>query len=164
MASTIFPFSSPQLPLQNEVGGKALSLISSTLAKLPVPAGLALGVGFFQPWTESIKSRDEWRTLLVNPSRAHCNAVKAIAQQLRFTEAQRNQFDEAMTELDGVSAFAVRSSSPEEDLEGNSFAGLYETFLGTRRDHLESTVAKAYASMLDFRVMRSEEHRLNSSH
>ena len=153
MNSTIFPFSNPQLPLKNEVGGKALSLISSTLEGLPVPAGLALGVGFFQPWTESIKSRGEWRTLLVTPSMAHCDLVKAIAQQLRFTEVQRNQFDKAMKELDGISIFAVRSSSPEEDLEGSSFAGLYETFLGTRRDHLESTVAKAYASMFDFRVM-----------
>ncbi|MBT3427083.1 MAG: hypothetical protein HOL98_14335 [Gammaproteobacteria bacterium] len=153
MAPTLFSFSSPKLPKQSEVGGKALSLISSTLAGLPVPRGLALSVAFFQPWTESIKSGSDWRALLENPSREHCDAVKAMAQQLTFTEEQRYQLNAAMMELEGVSIFAVRSSSPEEDLEGSSFAGMYETFLGTRRDQLEGNIAKAYASMFDFRVM-----------
>ncbi len=153
MASTLFSFSSRQLPQQSEVGGKALSLIRSTLAGLPVPRGLALSVAFFQPWTESIKSGRDWRALMENPSREHCDALKAMARQFTFTEEQRYQFNAAMIELEGVSVFAVRSSSPEEDLEGSSFAGMYETFLGTTRDQLEGTIAKAYASMLDFRVM-----------
>jgi len=49
--------------------------------------------------------------------------------------------------------FAVRSSSPEEDLSGSSFAGMYETYLGTTHNTLDAMIAKAYSSMFDFRMM-----------
>ena len=62
-----------------------------------------------------------------------------------------------MNKLDGVFAYAVRSSSPEEDLEGTSFAGMYETYLGVTRENLEKSIAKAFASMLDYRVMKYKE-------
>jgi len=153
MTQTIYPFSTELHPALTEVGGKAQSLIRSTQAGLQVPEGLALSVAFFQTWTEQVKSTDEWKTLLENPVKENCDPVKAFAQKLKLTEAQRAQLDSSLAELSDVSVFAVRSSSPEEDLKGSSFAGMYETFLGTTRQTLEATIAKAYSSMLDFRVM-----------
>ena len=47
----------------------------------------------------------------------------------------------------------VRSSSPEEDLSGTSFAELYETVLNTTSKTLEQAVRTCFASCLDERVL-----------
>ena len=154
MTTTIYSFDSDANPQLSEVGGKALSLIESTRAGLPVPEGIALAVEFFSPWTDQVKSTGEWRSLIENPTRENCDVVKAIASALNLTGEQHTQLDTATSEtLPSADQVAVRSSSPEEDLVGSSFAGMYETFLGTPLDQLEGTIAKAYASMFDFRVM-----------
>ena len=53
---------------------------------------------------------------------------------------------------EGVSLFAVRSSSPEEDLESASFAGIYETVLGVTDESLGEAIKTCFASALDERV------------
>ncbi|MBN1449640.1 MAG: hypothetical protein JW963_01380, partial [Anaerolineales bacterium] len=54
---------------------------------------------------------------------------------------------------------AVRSSSPEEDLEGASFAGGYETHLGVTVRHLEDAIRRSFASVFDARVyLYKKEH------
>ena len=50
--------------------------------------------------------------------------------------------------------YAVRSSSPEEDLSGASFAGNYETYLGIKYDSLEKYVLRSFISCLDYRVFK----------
>ncbi len=141
------------MPQLSEVGGKALSLIRSTAAGIPVPAGFALSVAFLRPWTDQIKGTPEWRTLLTDPTPEHCGAVKLLAASLAFKPRQQTALDDAMGELGDVDLVAVRSSSPEEDLKGTSFAGMYATYLGTSRDQLAATIAMSYASMFDVRVM-----------
>ena len=59
---------------------------------------------------------------------------------------------EAVEKMDSAIMFAVRSSSPEEDLIGASFAGGYETILGVSYTNLEIAIKKAFASCLDYRV------------
>jgi len=153
MLEQIYSFGTNESPLLAEVGGKAKSLISTTQSGLPVPEGLALTVAFFEPWTDKIKATTQWKTLLDNPVKENCDSVKSLAENLTLTDEQRVHLKNALDEMGDASVFAVRSSSPEEDLEGSSFAGMYETFLGTTRDQLEATIAQAYSSMLDFRVM-----------
>ena len=153
MRKKIYSFNTKESPLLTEVGGKAQSLISTTQAGLPVPDGLVLSVDFFKPWTDKIKATAEWKSLLENPVKENCDAVKALAEKLNLEEEQKSQLDKAMAELTESQVFAVRSSSPEEDLAGSSFAGMYETFLGTTKDQLEETIAKTYSSMFDYRVM-----------
>lgn len=46
----------------------------------------------------------------------------------------------------GVERFAVRSSAPDEDLEGQSNAGRYETFLNVQEVELRSSVDRVFAS------------------
>ena len=50
--------------------------------------------------------------------------------------------------------YAVRSSSPEEDLSGASFAGNYETYLGIKFDSIEKYILKSFISCLDYRVFK----------
>ena len=153
MPQLIYPFDTDATPSLSEVGGKSLSLIRTTSAGLPVPGGLALTVVFFEAWTEKIKSTPEWSALLDNPDKERCDAVKKLAAQLSFADLQRTELERCLAELPPGDVFAVRSSSPEEDLSGLSFAGMYETYLGVTRDLLESTIAEAYSSMFDVRVM-----------
>ena len=148
----IYNFTTTEKPALNVVGGKAKSLIATTQAGLPVPGGLALTVAFFQEWTDKIKAGEAWKTLVADPNKENCDTVKALAQKLELTEGMEKALSAELKALDGA-LFAVRSSSPEEDLSGSSFAGMYETFLGTTHDTLRETIAKAYSSMYDFRVM-----------
>ena len=153
MAQLIYPFDTDATPSLSEVGGKSLSLIRTTRAGLPVPGGLALTVAFFDAWTEQIKATPEWSALLGNPDKERCDAVKTLAAKHSFGDQQRAELERCLAELPRGVVFAVRSSSPEEDLSGLSFAGMYETYLGVTRDGLEGTIAEAYSSMFDVRVM-----------
>lgn len=149
----IYNFDTTDTPALTEVGGKAQSLIATTKARLPVPDGIALSVAFFAPWTRTIKATPEWAALLADPTKEACDRVKVLATRMTLTKDQRTALDRELVGFGDDAIFAVRSSSPEEDLAGSSFAGIYETFLGTTRDRLDEVIARAYASMFDTRVM-----------
>ena len=139
------------------VGGKAHSLIRMVELNLPVPPGFVLPVEFFSDWFESIKATSEWQAFLdadVNSKlRSSCEALKKEAMKLSFSQEQRDAVIEALARFNHEGGlFAVRSSSPEEDLDGSSFAGGYETILGVTKDGIEEAVKRAFASCLDQRV------------
>ena len=56
---------------------------------------------------------------------------------------------------------AVRSSSPEEDLEGASFAGGYKTILGATKSNLKESILEAFISCLDERVFAYKKNKGN---
>jgi len=141
----------------SSVGGKAHSLIRMVEMNLPVPPGFVLPVEFFSDWFGSIKATSEWQAFLeadVNSKlRSSCEALKKEAMKLSFSQEQRAAVVEALAHFNHEGGlFAVRSSSPEEDLDGSSFAGGYETILGVRKDGIEEAVKRAFASCLDQRV------------
>lgn len=141
-----------------QVGGKAHSLIKSVASGLPVPHGFVLSVEFFKDWFSSLKETSAWQDFLdanVNSKlRSACNALKTEAMKLEFSADQKSAVVEAFHTLNShVSMFAVRSSSPEEDLSGSSFAGGYETILGVTQTTFEEAVKTAFASCLDMRVV-----------
>jgi len=148
----IYQFSGRQIPLLSDVGGKAKALIETLNAGFPVPEGIALSVDFFEQWLNEIKSSKEWKALLVNTTKENCDCVKSKAVKLTFTDVQKKAYKAEVKKLPG-DIFAVRSSSPEEDLEGTSFAGMYETLLGVKHSGIEKAVAHAFSSCFDFRVM-----------
>ena len=145
-----------------DVGGKAASLIRLRQAGLDVPPGMVLTAAFFEPWLDEIGRSGEWRAVskAVESNAADagpeleqaCNRLKGLASRFEFDAEQRVALDAVGTEL-GKSSWAVRSSSPEEDLSGASFAGLYETVLGADPASLEAAVRTCFASCLDARVL-----------
>ncbi|QOR35239.1 hypothetical protein IMX26_17570 [Clostridium sp. 'deep sea'] len=149
----IYYFNEKKIPELSQVGGKAKALIETTNAGFPVPEGITLSVDFFSTWLNTIKSSNEFKAVIQNTTKENCDAVKALAEVMNFNEWQSESFNKTFTNLQG-NIFAVRSSSPEEDLEGTSFAGMYETYLGTNRSEIEKTVARAFSSCFDYRVMR----------
>lgn len=127
-----------------EVGGKAASLMRLRAAELPVPEGYALTTAFFEPWFAQLRALDAWDQL---PDEPACRALQRAARELELTEGQAA----VLSVAEGL--WAVRSSSPEEDLEGSSFAGGYHTELGITEATLADAVRACFASALDIRVM-----------
>ncbi len=142
-----------------EVGGKGLSLIRMIEAGLRVPRGAVLTTSFFEPWFEELRASAQW-TALATSSRdewgAVTEALKELCSALPLTERQGEALKELRKSLAGPgqeALFAVRSSSPEEDLASASFAGGYETRLGVRSQGLEAAVRHCFAFSLDERVL-----------
>ena len=159
----LMPLSTAEAGPQRQVGGKAASLIRLCQAGFEVPPGVVLTTAFFEPWLAQVRASPEWASVL-EAARANaddgkgahldgrCERVKAFAGTLPADSEQRTALDRAAAEL-GESSYAVRSSSPEEDLSGASFAGLYETVLGVDGTALEDAVRACFASCLDARVL-----------
>ncbi len=139
-------------------GGKAAALMRLCEAGFDVPRGAVLTVDFFEPWFEQIRSTESWAALVNSAPEQwgeRCAAVKAHVDRLPLSTAQQG----ALSELDALdgSRFAVRSSSPDEDLGRASFAGAYETVLGVGRDEIEAGVRRCFASSLDARILRYKQ-------
>ena len=141
------------------VGGKAASLIRLKQAGFSVPDGCVLASEFFRPWTEKLKSSPEWksvRTALTSTDatalRAVCEAAKRSVASFIFPVEQRAALARIAATMTGR-PLAVRSSSPEEDLNTASFAGLYKTVLNVAASGLEDAVRSCFESCLDERVL-----------
>jgi len=164
---SIYPFTTDETPELAQVGGKAMSLIRMTQHGLPVPPGFVLSVAFFEPWLEHILATPEWtKTLNSAPENLKRNtvALEALCMGLELSHEQKKSLAEALESLkmdNGTSLFAVRSSSPEEDLEELSFAGGYETTLGVTEETLKDALRRSFASCFDERVfVYKQEHGL----
>lgn len=163
--SSIFQFNTTQSPTLEQVGGKALSLIEMTRAGMPVPSGFVLAVDFFTPWLDTLKRSPHWSDLKpdsVQKLGAATLAIQTLARTLTFTVEQRAELDQVLIPFHQANhgkLYAVRSSSPEEDLEGASFAGGYETTLGVTVDGIEAAILHSFVSSFDERVfLYKKEH------
>ncbi|MFQ5528688.1 MAG: PEP/pyruvate-binding domain-containing protein, partial [Thermoanaerobaculia bacterium] len=141
-----------------EVGGKGYSLIRMAEAGLHVPPGAVLTTEFFAPWFDAIRASSTWTALAdANPDAwsTLCEDLKRLCSDLALTANQRETLEELRKRLPALgegALFAVRSSSPEEDLVSASFAGGYETKLGVRGRELEQALQHCFASTFDERV------------
>jgi len=156
--SQYFSFKDSSLPSLEQVGGKGLSLIYSNKKSFNVPSAVVLSTEFFQPWMKLLKATSEWKAFAQakdDGMAAAARAVKHSCQTLAFSEDQGQALAEVRQYLqkEGLKLMAVRSSSPEEDLEGASFAGIYETVLGVTDGDLEDAIKVCFASALDERVV-----------
>jgi pyruvate,water dikinase len=157
--TAIYPIAGGKVADLTEVGGKGRSLMTMAGTGLRVPPGFILAVRFFDPWLAVLRETEEWRALLAaaDGDLGKCaTALKARAASLTFTPEQKAAVDEAFRAAGSPAEalFAVRSSSPEEDLEKASFAGVYETVLGVNRKAIESAVLTVFSSALDERAFR----------
>lgn len=144
------------IPSISEVGGKAKALMETSLQGQPVPSGVVLGVGFFEEWLKHVKSNDVWFGLKENVTQDSCESLKEEILNLEFTLEQENTIKKHLEELE-YNIFSVRSSSPEEDLENISFAGMYETSLGVLKENVLKEIQHSFASCFDFRVLKYKE-------
>ncbi len=159
----VHSFAAHPLPNLAEVGGKGLSLLRMSLAGLPVPAGFVLGVDFFDPWIEQLRSLPEWsamRAAMAGETGLEGAALRmqTACRALSLTAGQERQLDQGLGRLEPDGVLAVRSSSPQEDLVGASFAGGYESTLGVTAASLADAVRDTFASAFDPRVFGYKRH------
>ncbi|UCG11344.1 MAG: hypothetical protein JSU72_12415 [Deltaproteobacteria bacterium] len=143
------------LPPIKSVGGKGYSLIRMSREGFPVPPGFVLTVDFFTPWIEAVTAADQWQDFINAPPEEmteRAAVLPSLADNLSFNDEQARFVSQALERMEGFELFAVRSSSPEEDLAGASFAGGYETILGAGRETMERAVRQAFESCLSPRV------------
>ncbi len=143
---------------QAQVGGKGFSLIKLAGGGFPVPASMVLGVDFFAPWIQQLQAETTLRLQLQddeNSLKHKTSALQRAADKLVFNAWQKHALAAALDELETTpdQLFAVRSSSPEEDMEGASFAGMYATYLGVTAERLAECIRKVFVSCLDYRVV-----------
>lgn len=160
---TVVFFTERELPPLEQVGGKALGLMQMTAAGLPVPAGLVLSVDFFQPWMETLRASPAWEKIEPGTGLGEAaRALQALCSRLALSERQKSELENALALLqqhNPTRLYAVRSSSPEEDLEGASFAGGYETTLGVTADGIEAAIRHSFTSSFNERVfLYKKEH------
>lgn len=170
---TIFSFTSSEFAPVEQAGGKALALMQMIRADMPVPPGFVLTVKFFEPWIDRLKQSTEWVALLSSDSDKIGQVAKALQRlcgNLQFTDSQKDELGSALKtfrEQNYGHLYAIRSSSPEEDMEGASFAGGYETTLGVTVDGIEAAILHSFTSSFDERVfIYKKEHgfRLDQPH
>jgi len=154
-SQSVYFFPHTNSPSLSQVGGKGLSLIQGTQKELPVPPGFILSVAFFNAWFQELKKMKVWENF-IHPEKYNlkqsCDSLKKHALKLSFTKYQEQELYKALDLYPKETLFAVRSSSPEEDLEGSSFAGGYETVPGVSHHNIKEAIRKTFASCLDYRV------------
>jgi len=165
MTQTIFQFTSLEPLTILEVGGKALALLTMARKGFPVPPGFVLSVSFFEPWIKTLVALPEWMALQTGGETTLSLTTRALQSRchnMTFRPQQQEELERAFQELQTSSPgqlCAVRSSSPEEDLENASFAGSYETTLGVTVENIESAIRHSFASSFDERVfLYKKEH------
>ncbi len=137
----------------SDIGGKAKSLIETTLEGFNVPTGIVLSVEYFKYWIESLESTPLWNKFIVSPTKELCEELKTMVYESEFTAKQIEALNNALLTMPSNAIFSVRSSSTEEDSENISYAGMYETVLGVTKTDLIKNIKKVFASMLDYRVI-----------
>jgi len=162
---TIYSFNEREQPQVDQVGGKALALMQMTTAGMPVPPGFVLTVEFFEQWLDSLTTSPAWAEITNADADGMGHSAKALqglCRNLQFTEQQKSELEnalETLRESNPGHLLAVRSSSPEEDMEGASFAGGYETTLGVTMDVIEAAILHSFTSSFDERVfLYKREH------
>ena len=164
----LIPLSSDTTPDVSKVGGKAASLMRLTAEGYNVPPGVVVTADFFSPWFEELQATGGWQAVLssirssdeLSVLHEKCERLKGDAIGLPLNTAQTGvlrELSELITTATPDPTFAVRSSSPEEDLAGASFAGQYETVLGVAPDDIEHAIRKCFASSLDARVVHYKQ-------
>jgi len=158
MKDIIF-FNTIEVPDLRKVGGKAQSLILMTGKGMPVPQGFVLTADYFEPWIAKLQTYKEWQTLTDSDSKTSLQAqsrIKSYCSKLLLNDDQKKIIQDAAKSLQilgNTHIFAVRSSSPEEDLNNASFAGSYETILGVTTAGLETAIRQIFTSLFDERVL-----------
>jgi phosphohistidine swiveling domain-containing protein len=151
----ITSFTTSGMPPAGRVGGKALELMRLTAEGFPVPPGFVLETGFFQPWMAELAGAGDGLKESADSLRRRCGGLALDAGRKRALDDALSGFGSGGSRR----LYAVRSSSPEEDLEQASFAGAYETRLAVPREKLEAAIQACFASCFDERIFRYKRHK-----
>jgi rifampicin phosphotransferase len=150
------------LPDIAEVGSKAAFLMRLFQAGYPVPEGFILTTSFFEPWLTRLQMTAAWDEFLgADPSNLSsvCQRLQRIIEDYRLSLDQQTVLAEELSHWQKDMPLAVRSSSPEEDLEKASFAGAYRTVLGVKASQVHDILPAIVSSSLAHPVVLYKQNR-----
>ncbi len=167
LTDNIYNFSSKEQPSISEVGGKGYSLIKMTQFGLKIPPGFILSASFFTSWVDEIKHSQEWSLFLNSKNEEeqikNIRKLKELCFNLSFTKDNLYKLEKVIETIPIFNSqsqlYAVRSSSPEEDLSSASFAGMYETLLGVNKQSINDAIKRVFSSCLDYRIIKYKEKK-----
>lgn len=158
---SIYHISGSRLPELHTVGGKAYALIELIRKGFRIPDGFVLSMEFFRPWSDRIVETPEWKAVVASTTEERpvlCERVKTVARTLLSLDDGRTQAlrdaIEYMKDRGGEPIFAVRSSDPDENLEGRFFERGYETRLWMSEATVWDAIKAAFVSSLDAGVYK----------
>jgi pyruvate,water dikinase len=154
-----------------EFGSKAANLVRLAGAGLPVPSGFCVGASAYAEHVRSALPADSLGAALETVRASAPADRRTLLAKLRseieeapVSPVLAEQIEVACRDL-GAGQMAVRSSATMEDLAGQSFAGLYDTFLGVSGTaEVVAAVKKCWASLwtdraFDYREKNGFDHR-----
>jgi phosphohistidine swiveling domain-containing protein len=122
----------PQALEASIVGSKAASLADLIEKGAIVPAGFAIPANVFRDFITPVKTEisEIIKTVHIEVVSSAFSAADSIAILLKTVVTPAGLFEAIDARISSASTgLAVRSSATVEDLEGASFAGMYDTFL-----------------------------------
>jgi phosphohistidine swiveling domain-containing protein len=128
------------------VGPKAFHLARLKQHGFPVPEGVVLTASFFEKYLHLTHLLPLWQGRVEDetaPLLALSDALANVPMPAELAEMMRDRLNYC---LPSVPSFAVRSSAPEEDISGSTFAGLHLSRLGVPPSELEEAVRDCWAS------------------
>ncbi len=145
-------------PIISQVGGKGFNLIKLSQQGFNVPSGFILTTLFFKPWLKQLQQTKAWETFIKNQENPEklkkaCDELKTIAVRYSLDDERNKTLENCLALYKETALFAVRSSSPDEDLGATSFAGVYETTLGINKKGIIDAIQHVFASCLDHRAV-----------
>jgi phosphohistidine swiveling domain-containing protein len=139
------------------VGGKALSLATLLRSGITVPDGLCIATTVYEDFvrTTGLDTRIELELGRLPLAEMRWEAIWDMALRIRnlfLNTALPDHIEETFAAVLEPSfadrAVAVRSSSPQEDRAGSSFAGLHESYVNIRgRDAILEHIRLVWASL-----------------
>lgn len=150
----IDPLNAAQYP-QEQVGGKARSLLQLASQGLPVPKFVCLSIAAYELCTQP--QADAIEGLLEQLWTLEPREINTLAEQLQSLVRQCSLAPELQAQLNGWagagSRFSVRSSGAAEDGRQHSFAGQFLSRLNVPATGLSQAVLDCWASGFDTGVL-----------
>ena len=131
-------------------------------AGYPVPEGFILTTSFFEPWLTLLQRTPAWEEFLgADPSHLSsiCRRLQQIIEDCRLSLDQQTILTEQLRHWQKDMSLAVRSSSPEEDLQRASFAGAYRTVLGVKASQVHAVLPAIVSSSLNHGLVLYKQNR-----
>jgi pyruvate,water dikinase len=159
----LIPLRRAHLESTGRIGGKGLALARLIFHEIPVPKGFCIATEAFSSFVDSGGLRER---ILLELHRKPFEEMRweeiwdaaLRIRHLFLTAPMPSELERPIRDLLASPAYAcplaVRSSSPDEDATGSSFAGLHESFVNLRdADAVLRSVRLVWASLFSDRAL-----------
>ncbi|MBI3408033.1 MAG: phosphoenolpyruvate synthase [Planctomycetes bacterium] len=146
------------------LGGKGHNLALLSQAAFPVPPGFVVTTQAYHLFLKQCAWLEEALAALefddVDRLRAQCERLRQRLEDVALPPAVAESIAAALRKWPADTAFAVRSSSPFEDLAQAAFAGQHDTFLNVRGlPAITAKVRACFASLWQDRAVLYRRHQ-----